>query len=110
MDVKRSDGPHAASVLDTAHAALLEAIAPMIKAADLSPEELVAPDRLMAGVWRRPDKDHPFGEGFTAPTKVTRALPRGSPVAAITCPSPADRSITRQRCRGLSVRLAVCPG
>ena len=36
----------------------------------MSPDELVAPESLVVGVWGRPDDENPFGKGYTAPTKV----------------------------------------
>ena len=94
--VKRSSGdPAAAAVLDRAHAGLLEAIGPILEASGVSPEELVAPDRLMAGVWRRPSDDHPFGQGFTAPTKASFCVPISALPASLDVAASAPRNHSR---------------
>ena len=91
--VKRSSGnPAAAAVLDRAYAGLLEAIGPILEASGVSPEELAAPDQLMAGVWRRPSDDHPFGQGFTAPTKASDGIMPGVLSASLEAPAPRNHS------------------
>eukprot|EP00192_Tetraselmis_astigmatica_P003512 CAMPEP_0117679094 /NCGR_PEP_ID=MMETSP0804-20121206/17640_1 /TAXON_ID=1074897 /ORGANISM="Tetraselmis astigmatica, Strain CCMP880" /LENGTH=558 /DNA_ID=CAMNT_0005488511 /DNA_START=32 /DNA_END=1709 /DNA_ORIENTATION=- len=71
--ISRSDADPASSAkLDMLHAALMEAIEPVLQESGVGKSELVLPDKLVVGVWRRPDEQHPAGEGYwyTAPTKV----------------------------------------
>uniref|UniRef100_A0A061QWZ9 Amine oxidase domain-containing protein n=1 Tax=Tetraselmis sp. GSL018 TaxID=582737 RepID=A0A061QWZ9_9CHLO len=69
----RSDGsPSTAAALDTMHAALTEAVGPFLREAGVSANDLPSPEMIVVGVWRRPDKSRPIGEGlwYTSPTKV----------------------------------------
>ena len=59
----------------TAHAALLEAIAPLLAQKGVEPASLAPPSALVVGVWDRPDDAHPYGEGYTAPSKVRTTRP-----------------------------------
>lgn len=61
--------PHDHQQLKEAHAALLEAIAPLLTERGVAPTALKPPSQLAVGVWSRPGviaHDH----GYTAPTKV----------------------------------------
>eukprot|EP00529_Nitzschia_sp_RCC80_P016821 CAMPEP_0113504326 /NCGR_PEP_ID=MMETSP0014_2-20120614/34654_1 /TAXON_ID=2857 /ORGANISM="Nitzschia sp." /LENGTH=645 /DNA_ID=CAMNT_0000399425 /DNA_START=43 /DNA_END=1980 /DNA_ORIENTATION=+ /assembly_acc=CAM_ASM_000159 len=76
-----TDGPEAVAVLQQAHRALVHSLSPLILSNSTSfveeattvtqLEELFPPpSALIVGVWRRPTLEHPFGQGYTAPTKV----------------------------------------
>ena len=57
-------------VLETVHAALCEALSPVLKAKGIrSCSELGAPSQLVVGAWSRPGAI-PHDSGYTAPTKV----------------------------------------
>ena len=61
--------PYGNKQLGIAHAALIEAIRPLLEAHGVAPSELSSPTQLVVGVWSRPDvlrNDH----GYTAPTKI----------------------------------------
>uniref|UniRef100_A0A7S1X8U8 Amine oxidase domain-containing protein n=1 Tax=Tetraselmis chuii TaxID=63592 RepID=A0A7S1X8U8_9CHLO len=71
--IRRSDSDSSsARMLDTLHAAILEALQPVLQSAGVSAQELPTPELLAVGVWRRPDEKHPLAQGYeyTAPTKV----------------------------------------
>ena len=71
--VQRGDSAAAAAKLAEAHAALLEAIAPVLANKSVVPEDLgPPPSAMVVGVWSRPDDEYPLGDpsGYMAPTKV----------------------------------------
>jgi hypothetical protein len=61
-------------MLQRAHQALVNSLSPLILKNSSSSKELdelfPPPSALIVGVWRRPTKEHPYGQGYTAPTKV----------------------------------------
>ena len=77
-----TDGPEAVEMLRQAHRALVHSLLPLIRRVNSTSsmdeattvtqlEELFPPpSALIVGVWRRPTPEHPFGQGYTAPTKV----------------------------------------
>lgn len=81
-----TDGPEAKAILLEAHNALLDILGPLITeqrrtnnvtattTATNTVEDInsifTPPTGLIVGVWHRPTMDHPYGRGYTAPTKV----------------------------------------
>lgn len=70
--VWETDGPEAQEVLLQAHSALLDLLEPLILQRNLTEAAslLTPPTGLVVGVWHRPTEEFPYGQGYTAPTKV----------------------------------------
>jgi hypothetical protein len=49
----------------------MEALSPVLAGSGFDGGSFQAPQQMLVGVWRRPNKKHPFGQGYTAPTKVS---------------------------------------
>jgi len=58
--------------IEIGHAALMEAIAPILKAKGVSPADIAPPEQIIVGAWQRPYDKYPLGApgAYTAPTKV----------------------------------------
>jgi hypothetical protein len=67
-----TDGPEAQATLLQAHDALVDLLDPLIQQMNLTDSKsvLTPPSGLIVGVWHRPTKQYPYGQGYTAPTKV----------------------------------------
>jgi len=69
LGVVDASPPYAHEKLEMAHAALLEAIQPLLKAKAVPPASLPPMSSMAVGVWSRPG-GLSHDEGYTAPTKV----------------------------------------
>ncbi|KAL7555416.1 hypothetical protein ACA910_017424 [Epithemia clementina (nom. ined.)] len=68
-----TDAPHAQAELNLVHAALMQSLQPLWNQSEaLRQASLTVPTPLgmVVGIWQRPNRYHPFGVGWTDPTKV----------------------------------------
>jgi hypothetical protein len=68
--VWETEGPEARAILQQAHTALVHSLRPLLDKDGVDPSVLEPPAGLIVGIWHRPSEEYPFGQGYTAPTKV----------------------------------------
>jgi hypothetical protein len=69
LGVVSAQPPYDHHLLEEVHAALLEALTPVLAAHRVAPESLKPPSQMAVGVWSRPGVTK-HDDGYTAPTKV----------------------------------------
>ena len=90
-----NDGrPDSIEKLSRAHAGVLDILGPLLDAKQLNTSRLGnPPSGLAVGIWRRPTKEFPLGQGYTAPTKVYYdPTISGTPDKACGVPGLTDKS------------------
>ncbi|KAL3907383.1 MAG: hypothetical protein SGILL_008900 [Bacillariaceae sp.] len=89
--VWESDGPEARAILQQAHTALVHSLQPLLEDDDVDASSLDPPSGLIVGIWHRPTRAYPFGQGYTAPTKVYYSpTDSGTPDKACDVPGLTD--------------------
>ena len=68
--VWETDGPESRAILQQAHTALVHSLQPLLEENGIDSGSLDPPAGLIVGIWHRPNEQYPFGQGYTAPTKV----------------------------------------
>lgn len=98
----RSTSSAAAEKLDTLHAALMEAIHPLLRGRK---DKFVAPSLLVVGRWNRPNETFPYGYGYTV---SARLRPRNSSQSVTSLPPGTHEGILFSRSFGQPGKSMQC--